>query len=194
MGQNMIIGGIVTLILVILGVWYFSSPEIRPWPLMQSKTAGGEGMPVAIPAPTKTGKSTSPVPKSTNTFRSIFTQSGSHQCDYTGADSSSQRNDVIYIADGKMRGEFRTMSAGQTTANLMIYDGGYLYAWQEGKAVGTKTAINSVADLPKVIPQDITSGAVLGTDMNNVSWNCHAWSKDPNLLKVPTYVKFSAAS
>ena len=136
----MIIGGIVTLILVILGVWYFSSPEIRPWPLMQSKTAGGEGMPVAIPAPTKTGKSTSPVPKST------------------------------------------------------IYDGGYLYAWQEGKAVGTKTAINSVADLPKVIPQDLTSGAVLGTDMNNVSWNCHAWSKDPNLLKVPTYVKFSAAS
>ena len=186
----MIIGGIVVLILAILGVWYFASSPPGSVPVAQ--TQGEESGTSAAPAsPSNTAAAPA---KGSNTFRSIFTQSGNNACEYSGLDGSSQIDSVVYIADGKMRGEFRTMSGGVTKADLMVYDGGYLYAWQEGSATGKKTSIKSLADLPQAIPQDLTSGAIYGTSADNVGWDCHAWAKDAKLLTVPSYVKFSAGS
>jgi hypothetical protein len=172
------------IILAVLGVWYFSPFDSNPATgtdtATSSDTTGSTGTPAA----------TTPAAGST-TFRSIFTQTGNHQCDYTQAGTNSQANSVIYIADGKMRGEFRTTANGVSTASLMIYTGGYLYSWKEGATVGTKSSIKTIADLPEVIPSDLTSGAILGTGSNNVGWNCHDWLKDTKIFTLPTYVKFS---
>jgi hypothetical protein len=98
---------------------------------------------------------------------------------------------VIYISNGKMRGEFRATAGTVTSANLMIYNGGYLYSWVEGTTVGKKTSINSLADLPAVIPQDLTSGAIYGTSSDSVGWDCHDWLTDNSVFVIPTYVKFT---
>ena len=80
--------------------------------------------------------------------------------------------------------------ADKVNSNLMVYNGGILYSWVEGKGVGTKSALNSVSDLPFVIPTDLTSGKVIGTSENNVSWDCHDWSKNNTMLVPPSTVKF----
>jgi hypothetical protein len=98
---------------------------------------------------------------------------------------------VIYISNGKMRGEFRSTSGTVSSANLMIYNGGYLYSWVEGTTVGKKTSINSLSDLPAVIPKDLTSGAIYGTSDNSVGWDCHDWLTDNSVFVIPTYVKFT---
>ena len=89
-----------------------------------------------------------------------------------------------------MRGEFRTIVGNDTSANLMIYSGGILYSWKEGATTGKKSSIKSLAELPEAIPNDLTSGGGFGVSMDNVSWDCHYWAKDPKMLVVPTYVKF----
>lgn len=89
-----------------------------------------------------------------------------------------------------MRGEFRTISGTDSTANLMIYTGGTLYSWKEGATTGRKSSIESMAELPQAIPADLTSGGGFGVSLDNVSWDCHDWAKDPAMLVVPTYVKF----
>ena len=130
-------------------------------------------------------------PATTNTFKSIFTESGSHECVYQQVTSSSKSQNTIDIADGKMYGQFRTTSGNQTDATLMVYDYGYLYTWKEGATTGTKTTIHTVADLPAVIPHDLTSGAVLADGpLNSVGWDCHFWAKDASVLTPPSYVKF----
>ncbi len=95
------------------------------------------------------------------------------------------------MADGKMRGEFRSTSNGVKTASLMIYNGGYLYSWKEGATTGKKSSIKALSDLPEIIPQDLTSGAIFGTGADNVGWNCHDWLKDVKIFTLPAYVTFS---
>lgn len=181
---NAVIGVIVVVILVALGIWYFNS----------SNTAG-----TATPEQTATTTTTvsttvtntsAATPASPTTFKSIFTQSGNHECTYEQVGTSTQSSSVIYISNGDMRGEFRTTGT-VTSADLMIYNGGYLYSWKEGATVGKKSSIKSLADLPQVIPQDLTSGAIFGVSTNNVSWDCHDWITDPTFFVLPTYVTFS---
>lgn len=186
MKQSTLIGIVAVIILAVLGVWYYSSnsnpaTDTQTETATSSDTTGVTGTPAA----------TTPAAGS-STFRSIFTQTGNHQCDYTQTGTSSQGNSVIYIADGKMRGEFRTTTSGISTASLMIYTGGYLYSWKEGATTGTKSSIKTIADLPEVIPSDLTSGVILGTGSDNVGWNCHDWLKDTKLFTIPAYVTFSA--
>jgi len=186
MNRNTVIGGIIVIIIVILGIWYFSTmnagvavPETATTTSTGTTGTGAAGT---------TGAAT---PSNPSTFHSIFTQSGNHECTYQQVGTDTKSTSVVYIADGKMRGEFRTTGA-VTTADLMIYNGGFLYAWKEGATTGKKTSISSLADLPAAIPQDLTSGAIFGVSADNVSWDCHDWAKDSTLFNLPTYVTFSS--
>lgn len=185
MNQNKIIGTIVVVILAVLGIWYFSSSKTGGIAGTQDETAT-----TTVVAGTAAGPGTAVTPAVSNTFRSIFTQSGNHECLYEQVTSSGKSSSRVYIADGKMRGEFRTVSGTTNTATMMVYSGGILYSWKEGATTGKKSSIKSLAELPEAIPGDLTSGAAFGVSMDNVSWDCHDWAKDPAMLMVPSYVKF----
>ncbi|NBV77333.1 hypothetical protein EBR66_04180 [bacterium] len=136
---------------------------------------------------TQTPKGAVPKPPS---YQSVITQKGSHQCNYEQVSQTSRSGHVLYIADGKMRGEFRTTTAAGATVTLVVYDGRYLYTWTEGKTAGSRTQPSSVSELPSIIPKDFTSGTILGTGSNNVGWSCHTWIKDAKLLTPPSYISF----
>lgn len=190
MNRNSITGTLVLLIIAIAGIWYYSSQKVSPLVnILNTEQTNPTKTEAAVTAKSNTSKA-APKPQSPNTFRSIFTQTGSHQCSYAGVKDSVQYRDEIYIADGKMRGEFRSTSNAGGSSQLMIYDKGYLYVWKEGTTNGTRTAIKSVADLPATIPKDLTGGSILGSGSNSIGWDCHAWLKDPAMLAVPAYVKF----
>jgi len=176
MSRNSIIWTVVVIIVIALGIWYFAydggsgmmsgtatSTNATSTMATSTDTTGTQST-------TGTGNGTT-VASGTATFHSIFTQNGNYECDFSQTSASAQGRNVIYIADGKMRGEFRTSSGNVTTATLMIYSGGYLYSWQEGATTGTKTAISSLSQLPTAVPENLRSGAVLGTSDSSVGWD-----------------------
>jgi hypothetical protein len=148
-----------------------------------------------VTSPPKTSGSTAKPPSkgipNSTTYHSLLTQKGSYECDYAGASAGGQTNNVIYIYGGKMRGEFRTISPGQSTANLFVYDGHYLYQWKEGSSTGTRTVLTSLSQLPLIIPKDLTSGAIIGDNYTSVGWQCHSWLTNQALLTPPSYVSFN---
>ena len=175
---------VIVLIVIGFGVWYMRSNN----PGAYQSTYGSQSQTTTNSNP---GNPTGTPVNNPNTFHSIFTQAGSHECSYEQV-GTPRSSSVIYISDGEMRGEFRTVTVNGTSADLMIYNGGYLYTWKEGATVGTKTTIRTIADLPQVIPTDLTSGAIIGiTSSNNVSWDCHDWIRDPKQFVIPSYIKFS---
>ncbi len=177
-----------------LAVWYFAYPApqnsqsdaAQASTQVATTTPTSEPTPVSAPAVKASGKS-----PSANTFKSLLTQTGSYQCDYSQVQSTGQSNNVIYIYGGKLRGEFRTSKNGDTIANLLVYDGRYLYSWQEGSSTGTRTLLTSLSQLPLVIPKDLTSGQIYGTNYESVGWNCHTWLTNKSLLTPPSYVTFN---
>lgn len=124
------------------------------------------------------------------TLGGIFDIEGNYQCDYDQVSLQSRSTDVIYISDGKLRGEFRTKTATTSTNDIVLYDGSNLYVWTEGKATGKVSVPKTIKDLPSIIPEDITSGRILGSGLNSVGWNCHVWSLVASKLVKPTNVTF----
>ncbi len=143
------------------------------------------------PAPVTKTTPAKPIEGMKVSLGGIFSEPGNYQCDYEQVSQLTRATNVVYISNGKMRGEFRTSTAQGSTATMVVYDGSYLYVWTEGKSTGTVTQPKTIKDLPGIIPEDVSSGRILGSSANNVSWNCHAWSKVPSLLVKPSYVTFN---
>lgn len=148
-----------------------------------TSATSGSGVPKTPAKPSKG------IPDST-TYKSLLTQTGSYECDYSSASGEGQTSNVIYIYGGKMRGEFRTISAGNSSGNLFVYDGHYMYQWKEGASIGTRTVLTSLSQLPLIIPKDLTSGAIVGNSYESVGWQCHSWLTNKALLTPPSYVTF----
>ncbi len=128
---------------------------------------------------------------STEVFTNILPHKGNYECEYEEVTQSSRSSHVVYLSDGKMRGEFRTSAVSGGSSNIMVYDGTFLYTWIEGQTIGTKTQPKSLSDFPSIIPKDMLESKILGSGLNSASWDCHAWSKVPSLLVKPSYVKFN---
>ncbi len=179
------------LMLVVTASWYFGSP-IQPVldPRIATTTAEAASDP-SVPAP-KTTKDTASKTPAQNAFKSLLTQKGSYECDYTQVTKNGQGSNVIYMYGGKLRAEFRTSNPqGGVTANLLIYDGHYVYEWREGSSSGTRSVLTSLSNLPLVIPKNLTSGQIYGDSFESVGWRCHTWLTNKSLLMPPSYVTFS---
>lgn len=146
---------------------------------------------VTTKTPTKTPATPAPVAGMKTSLGGIFNEKGSYQCDYESVTPQTRTSNVVYISDGKMRGEFRTIEASASKATLVVYDGSYLYVWTEGYPTGTVSQPKTISELPGIIPEDVASGKILGSGLNSVSWNCHAWARDASKLVKPSYVKFN---
>jgi len=170
--------GVLAIVLLVLGVWMFNSKN-GPSVVDDGKNATSTE---DVNTPSGTVSKVS--------FKSLLSQKGNFECNYEQVDPKFRSTNVVYLSNGKMRAEFRTASSTGSLANLMVYDGYYLYVWKEGMSTGVRTQPKSISELPDVIPADLTSAAVYGTSPINVSYDCHPWSTDPKLLVKPSYVTF----
>ncbi len=157
----------------------------------ENATTTGEVVTNILKSNTKTTTTSAPISGMKTSLGGIFNEKGSYQCDYEAVTPSVRTSNVIYVSDGKMRGEFRTYETGLSKSTLVVYDGAYLYVWTEGMSVGKISQPKTLAELPGIIPEDVSSGKVLGSGLNNVSWSCHPWSKVSSLLVKPSYVTFT---
>ena len=188
MNKNAAYIGIAVLVLLALALWFMTSSSGS---MSNDQTATSSyqtatstnATNTTLPAPTTTTASTK------SSFKSIFTQSGNHECTFDQSGTSTQSRSVVRISDGKMRGEFRTTGT-VAKVDIMIYSNGSLYVWKEGSSTGKRTSITSLSQLPAAIPKDLTSGAIFGTSADNVSWDCHDWLTDSSQFTIPAYVSF----
>lgn len=183
--------GVVVVVAILLFVLLGSGKKSPETPVDSNSTTPPSDLVKVSPSPIQKGVPTKPIVGMKVSLGGIFSEKGSYQCDYEKVSQDSRGSSVVYISDGKMRGEFRTRTALSSTGTIIVYDGDYLYVWTEGMSKGTISQPKTIADLPGIIPEDISSGRVLGSSSNNISWNCHAWSKVPSLLAKPSYVSFN---
>ena len=184
--MSKLVVAIVLMVVAALGAWFFVSSRSPDEKIPAAK----HEVSTSQTRPAVSAKPASVATKSASAYLKIFTQPGSHECLYEQVASDARSRNIIRIAGGKMRGEFRTATGPEQSANLMVYDGKYLYTWSEGMSTGKKTLLTSLSQLPKTIPTDLTSGASFGTSLNSVGWDCHAWLTDPAQLVPPPYVTF----
>jgi hypothetical protein len=177
--------GLAVLCALVFAVWGFST---------LSESARLQDLADSNPALKKTTSGSQSIAKTnampTPTFTNILPSAGNYNCIYNVTANGIKNVNTLYLADGKMRGEFRATNAqGISLSNIMVYDGRFLYTWIEGQSKGTVSEPKSINDLPAIIPKDIVASRSLGSGLNNASWECHPWSKDSTMLMKPSYLR-----
>ena len=109
----------------------------------------------------------------------------SQECTFSMSEGNSG---TVYIASGKMRGDFTTTSEGQTTISHMLVDGNTSYLWMEGQDMGYKFSVDTSAQ-----EQGETSQGSVDLDQK-ADYSCKAWRADSSVLALPEGVEFKDMS
>lgn len=105
----------------------------------------------------------------------------------------SNNNDVgiVYVANGKVRGDFTTSANGQTMQAHMITDSETSYTWIEGMKTGYKISISAAG-------QEATTNTNVAQEQFNtdqkLDYRCDGWSADASIFILPSDVEFNDLS
>ena len=170
--MQMIIGAVVAAIAIIGAIAFV---------VMKPSTTSNE-------TPTATQQQNQPSPSQTKgSIESLIAAGNDVTCNISYVDGSG--TGVVFVADGKVRGDFNTKNSdGTQIESHMIQDGKFGYIWSGTQ--GTKIKVDETATAsPSTTDNQQT------TDLSKeVDLNCSAWSADSSKFEVPQDVQFSDLS
>lgn len=113
------------------------------------------------------------------TLAELLAAGTAQTCTFTQADGEG----TVYVANGKMRGDFTSVADGKTMTSHMISDGTTAYTWVDGMPTGFKMMMNSAQ----------AAGQQPGTvDINQrLGYNCSSWSADASVFTPPAGMQFN---
>ena len=110
---------------------------------------------------------------------------GSVKCMVT-LDSESSGQGVVYVAGGKMSGDFSAAVNGQAMHAYMINDGSDIYSWTDQASQGFKTPVTTTSS---------SASASYGVDSSTKAhYSCKPWTADTSKFIPPTSVSFMSAA
>jgi hypothetical protein len=114
---------------------------------------------------------------------------GSYKCvvnqDVQGIESLG----LVYISNGKVRGDFSTSVQGMSIDTSFIVKDGYSYAWNSLTKNGFK--FKASGDKGQVNPGTSTSGTYSWNAEQIGDYDCQDWNEDSSVFALPTNITFS---
>ena len=126
-----------------------------------------------------------------DTLANLLTQNGSVKCEYSYTPKDGEKTSgKMYVSNGMMNGEFKTMMNGKESLVYMINDGTYSYTWGTGMPEGIK-----FKNPTEITGQPVSNESNKYVDLNQqYDYKCSSWSKDNGKFAPPTDVKFNDVS
>jgi len=125
----------------------------------------------------------------TTSLKNLMATMVNQKC--TFLDNESNSKGTIYLANGKVRGDFSTQQEGKTMSSHMISDSEYAYIWMDDLQTGLKVSMDSMEEVndtgfknsPKTVDID-----------QEVDYSCSSWAPDNSVFVVPTDRTFTDMS
>jgi len=170
--KNKVVIGVIAVIIIGAGVWYFISQS------------GKGGAPI-VSAPVANSNGTS-----LDTLAAILASGRPVKCTVAPTADNGNMSGTFYIANGKTRGDYSVSEGAQPMSGHMIVDGQTSYSWFEGQPTGFKVTAAPVSG-----NENAPAAAKQGFDPNQkIGYNCSPWSTDASLFTLPANVKFNDMS
>lgn len=119
-----------------------------------------------------------------NTIKNLLASNSPQQCSYTDPEGAS--NGTVYVANGKMAGEFNVNSPQGAVTSHMFSDGTDMYIWMDGQPQGIMMSLSGAQE-----PNTSTTSATQNVDVNKpFDFDCVEWTVDETMFAKPTSVTF----
>lgn len=116
------------------------------------------------------------------TLKTLLSTTKPQTCTF---DNNKGSTGTVYVATGKMAGDFTTTSQGNTVTAHMIVDSGYSYVWTGMTKMGFKIALVEAQ-------KESTAASNQGVGLNEtVSYSCKDWTVDASKFTLPADITFS---
>ena len=120
-------------------------------------------------------------------LKELMTGSASQKCEFTTGEAGSTSQGTVYVANGKMRGDFTVTASGKTMVSHMINDGQTFYTWMDGTNTGYKMTVQSMDQ-----NQSMSTSQSGSVDPNaKYDYNCSAWTADSAQFNLPANITFT---
>jgi len=121
------------------------------------------------------------------TIKSLLSSGKAQKCTYSSKLQSTSISGTVYVANGKMKGDFTTVSGENNINGHMNIDGKYFYVWTDLRNRGIKMALNQQQ------PTGAPSSSSNGTPDINQTFNyvCQGWTEDDTVFALPPTISFS---
>lgn len=120
-------------------------------------------------------------------MKDLLISGKSQKCTFTQTASGSQSSGTVYIADGKIRGDFESAASAAGGTNMqshMITDGNTSYVWTSGMSQGFK--MSTVQSAPS------GSAQKQAVDYNQaLDYACAPWNPDQSMFMLPQGITFT---
>ncbi len=180
MNKNSLIIGVVVLVLLALGAWF-----------MANRRAGEEGQLYGSDTEMP-GDSTGEEAAGTSTsLKTLLAAGTAQQCSFQDTAVGMNSEGVIYVAGGKVRGNFMSTVDGQPVGTHMIVDGKTSYVWTDASAMGFKTTLPEGTTQPSTAASNQTSALDVNKTLN---YSCQPWTADNSVFTLPSGVQFNDLS
>ena len=131
------------------------------------------------------GDTNTPTPGASMSMKELLGLGGAQRCTFTNTVENSESSGVVYVAGGKMRGDFTSLAAGQTVQSHMIVDGETSYVWSDAMPQGMKMSFANMES-------QAGTNSDKSVDVNKeVNYSCGAWTVDAGVFALPAGVEFS---
>ncbi|MDP2632966.1 MAG: hypothetical protein Q8P25_04580 [Candidatus Curtissbacteria bacterium] len=124
------------------------------------------------------------------TLKNLLSGGKSQQCTYSNTQDSASVEGTIYIADGKMRGDYKTTSNGTTTSGHMIVDSAFSYIWTDDNQ-GFKYPIPAEQPSASGPSGNAQINQENAPDLNqSFNYSCKGWNAENSVFTPPSSVNF----
>lgn len=122
----------------------------------------------------------------TGTMRELVSRNEPVACTVSHSTDAGSSEGVVYVAQGKIRGNFNITSPTGVFEAYLLTDGEYSYVWSSLLPQGFQIAIAEE-------PGEASIQAADGLDYDQtLSYDCEPWTPDPAAFVLPADVTFVA--
>jgi hypothetical protein len=126
----------------------------------------------------------SPVAQSPMSMKDLLAKGGSQKCTFANTAAGTESSGVIYLASGRMRGDFTDKaSGGQVVESHMIVDGQTTYIWGNQMPQGVKMSSDATT------AQGGQTGSGFDVDQA-LNYKCESWSANQGQFSLPSGITF----
>jgi hypothetical protein len=138
-------------------------------------------------ASVQSNANTSTPPPGQTSLKTLMAAGRPQKCLVTYSMNGNATQGTIYLANGKMRGDFTSQVNGSPQTSHMINDGTTVYTWVEGMVMGMKMS----EDASKSTSTPASSHSAAVDPDANEQYSCSAWSEDRAEFTAPVSINFS---
>ncbi len=127
--------------------------------------------------------SDSPLGGGKMSMKSLLASATAQKCTFTSTAGGSNTSGTVYVASGKMRGDFNSLVNSKNEKSHMIVSDNTSYVWAEAFPQGMKMSFANMES------KGADKNAVSVNDQ--VDFSCTPWSADQSMFAIPGGVVFN---